>query len=108
MLDDPGLDGGLRAMIDVLRTYLKSSAKDLELLVSYAEHLGNGAVFKRLGYLLERYSPGEKSAIEICRSRLSTGYAKLDPSLNSGGLVTRWRLWIPENWRKELNVDRSA
>jgi predicted transcriptional regulator of viral defense system len=108
MLDDPSLGGGLRPVVDVFRAYLNSSAKDLELLVSYAERLGNGAVYKRLGYLLERYSPGDKSAIGICRSRLSTGYAKLDPSLNSGGLVTRWRLWIPENWRKELNIDRPA
>jgi predicted transcriptional regulator of viral defense system len=108
MLDDPGLGGGLRPMVDVFRAYLNSSAGDLDLLVSYAERLGNGAVYKRLGYLLERYSPGEKSTIEICRSRLSTGNAKLDPSLKSGGLVTKWRLWIPENWRKELDFDRPA
>jgi predicted transcriptional regulator of viral defense system len=108
MLDDPNLGGGLRPMVDVLRAYLNSSARDLELLVSYAERLANGAVYKRLGYLLERFSPAEKSTIEICRSRVSAGNAKLDPSLEAGGLVTKWRLWIPENWRKELESDRPA
>jgi predicted transcriptional regulator of viral defense system len=108
MLDDPSLGGGLRPMVDVLRAYLNSSARDLELLVSYAERLANGAVYKRLGYLLERFSPAEKSTIEICRSRVSAGNAKLDPSLEAGGLVTKWRLWIPENWRKELESDRPA
>jgi predicted transcriptional regulator of viral defense system len=95
-------------MVDVLRAYLNSSARDLELLVSYAERLGNGAVYKRLGYLLERFSPAQKSTIEICRSRVSAGNAKLDPCLEAGGLVMKWRLWIPENWRKELESDRPA
>jgi predicted transcriptional regulator of viral defense system len=108
MLNDPALGGGLRPAVDVFRAYLSSNARNLELLASYAERLGNGAVYKRLGYLLERYSPGEKSIIEICRSRLSTGYAKLDPSLKSASLVTRWRLWVPENWTKEQDIDRPA
>jgi predicted transcriptional regulator of viral defense system len=105
MLMDPRLGGGLRPTVDAFRAYLKSSSKDINLLVSYSKRLGNGAVFKRLGFLLERLAPPETSAIEICRSQMSTGKAKLDPSLKAKRLSTRWRLWIPENWTKETPND---
>lgn len=105
MLMDPRLGGGLRPTVDAFRAYLKSSSKDINLLVSYSKRLGNGAVFKRLGFLLERLAPTETSAIEICRSQMSTGNAKLDPSLKAKRLSTRWRLWIPEYWTKETEND---
>jgi predicted transcriptional regulator of viral defense system len=101
LLDDPNLGGGLRPTVDVLQTYLKSKSKDLGLLVSYAERLRSGAVFKRLGFLLERIAPDEKATIEACRARLTTGNVKLDSSLPAKRLATGWRLWIPATWVKE-------
>ena len=101
MLSDPGLGGGIRSTVDILNSYLKSEKKDLDLLVEYAKRLGNGAVFKRLGFLLERLVPDEKGVITECRKQLTLGNARLDPKLSSDRLVTRWRLWIPENWAKE-------
>lgn len=99
LLADPELGGGLRATVDVLRNYLDSTEfRDLKLLLSYAERLDNGAVFKRLGYLLERYAPAEKESIAFCRARLSKGNTKLDPALAPKRLVTVWRLWLPEGW----------
>jgi predicted transcriptional regulator of viral defense system len=95
----------LRPTVDVFQACLKSSAKNLELLTSYAEQLENGAVFKRLGFLLERFAPMETTAIEACRFGLSTGNAKLGPSLPAARLVTRWKLWIPQNWTEELEND---
>jgi predicted transcriptional regulator of viral defense system len=105
MLIDPSLGGGLRPTVDVFRAYLKSSSKDINLLVSYSKCLGNGAVFKRLGFLLERLAPMETSAIKICRTQMSKGNSILDPSLKAKRLSTRWRLWIPENWAKESPND---
>lgn len=95
MLSDPQLGGGLHSTVDVFSNYLQSDKRDLELLINYAEQLGNGAVFKRLGFLLERYAPDEESIIVQCKNRLSSGNAKLDPKLKSDRLITRWRLWIP-------------
>lgn len=101
LLADPALGGGLRATVDVLRTYLDSKEfKDLKLPLKYAEQLGNGAVFKRLGFLLERYAPAEQEAIAFCRARLSQGNAKLDPALPEKRLATVWRLWLPQGWDK--------
>ena len=98
MLSGPQLGGGLRSSIDMLRNYLDSDKKDLPLLIKYAEQLGNGAVFKRLGFLLEKYAEKEQDIIDKCAERLTTGNAKLDSSLNSENLVTRWRLWIPKRF----------
>ena len=101
LLADPALGGGLRAMVDVLRAYLDSKEfRNLKLLLEYAERLENGAVFKRLGYLLERYAPIETDAIAFCRARLSQGNAKLDPVLPPKKLATAWRLWLPEGWER--------
>lgn len=101
MLDDPRLGGGIRSSTDMLRNYLKSDKKNLSQLIAYADQLGNGAVFKRLGFLLEKFSPTDDEAIAECMQRLSAGNAKLDPALAAEKLVTRWRLWVPQRWVEE-------
>jgi len=97
MLNDPQLGGGLRSTIDMFRNYMSPEKKDLGLLIKYANQLGNGAVFKRLGFLLEKYAENEQDFIEQCRESLTTGNAKFDPSLKAEKLITRWRLWVPGN-----------
>ncbi len=106
MLDDPGRGGGLRPSVDVLRSYLRSEHRDLDRLADYATRLGNGAVFKRLGFLLERLAPEAGDAISYCRDHLTTGNARLDPQLPADRLITRWRLWIPPTWAREAADDR--
>lgn len=101
MLADPRLGGGIRSVQDMMKNYLSSPEKKLDLLIKYADKLGNGAVFKRLGYLLERNAPDEKSIIEECTKRLTKGLAKLDPKSKNDKLITRWRLWVPESWLLE-------
>ena len=105
LMDDPILGGGLRPSADVLQNYLASKSKDMKLLISYAERLGSGAALKRLGFLLERFAPAEREAIEACRKRITRGNAKLDPSLPSDRLVTAWRLWVSERLAKERQND---
>jgi len=100
MLVDPKLGGGIRSTTDMFLNYLKSEKKDLEILIKYAKRLGNGAVFKRLGFLLERYASEQKSAINECKLQLTTGNVKLEPALKANKLITRWRLWVPESWMK--------
>ena len=79
--------------------YLKSENKDLKLLIEYAKRLGNGAVFKRLGFLLERFALRPNIFLSTTvKAQLTTGNVKFDPALESGKLITRWRLWVPESW----------
>lgn len=101
MLAEPRLGGGIRSVNDMLLNYLRSEAKNLDLLISYADQLGNGAVFKRLGFLLERHAPDELGTIEQCGQRLTKGNARIDPKQPAERLVSRWRLWVPESWLKD-------
>jgi len=95
MFDTPALGGGIRSVLDMLKSYLASKYHDPQLLIQYANQLGNKAVFKRLGYLVATFFPNEVEIITECRKRLSAGNAKLDPKLPTERLVTAWRLWVP-------------
>ena len=105
MLADPSLGGGIRPVYDMLTAYLGSKNKAISLLMDYAAIHGNGAVFKRLGFLLEIMAPQETSAIAQCRDNLTAGNSKLDPKLKRDKLITRWRLWIPKSWVNERSAE---
>ena len=105
MFNDPGLGGGIRPTVDMLRNYMKSKYKDTEQLIDYANRLGNGAVYKRMGFLFERLAPNEKRVISSCKAKITKGNAKLDPKLPADRLITKWKLWIPNNWSEEHFID---
>ncbi len=97
MLADPATGGGIRHVESCLWAYFKDSEANPATLISYADKLGNGAVFKRLGFLVSQ-RPGHESLAEACRARLTQGNAKLDPALPNKRLVKTWRLWVPRTW----------
>ncbi|TAL03780.1 MAG: hypothetical protein EPO08_03275 [Rhodospirillaceae bacterium] len=97
MLAEPAVGGGIRHIADCFAAYFQRKDASPETLIQYAEKLGNGAVFKRMGFLAETI-PNHQSLIEACRARLTQGNAKLDPGLECPRLVKTWRLWIPETW----------
>lgn len=101
MLDDPALGGGIQHVADCLDAYLKRSDCNYDALIEYAEALGNGAIFKRLGFLAERC---DESLADDCRTRLTKGNARLDPALECTRLASRWRLWVPESWIREAGT----
>jgi len=105
MLNDPSMGGGLRPAVDILLNYMRSEYKDPELLINYANRLGNGAVYKRMGFLFERFIPDEKRIISVCKAKLTKGNAKIDPKLPAERLVTKWKLWMPNNWFQENLID---
>lgn len=104
LLDTPALGGGIRAVLDILKSYFDSRQRDPKLLVQYADQLGNKAVFKRLGFLASEFIPSEQEIVTECRKRLSAGNAKLDPAVPSQRLVTAWRLWVPRGFGKATNA----
>jgi predicted transcriptional regulator of viral defense system len=97
MLDDPALGGGIQHVADCLHAYLHRGDRDEAKLIAYGDRLGNGAVFKRLGFLAER-DPNGEALIVPCRERLTAGNAKLDPALICPRIVSKWRLCVPESW----------
>lgn len=98
MLADPALGGGIRHVAEMLATLLHEQPKEeAAKLINYAAKLGVGAIYKRLGFLLQRDHPDQTALVEDCRRNLSAGYAKLDPALPSDRLVTAWRVWVSAN-----------
>lgn len=102
MLTNPALGGGIRHVAEMLTNLLRDQPKEVESLISYAAKLGIGSVFKRLGFMLQRDHPDQTGLIEVCRSNLSAGYAKLDPALPADRLVTAWRVWVPASELREV------
>lgn len=105
MYDIPEVGGGIRPVADVYGQYLKSPQKNMDLLLSYAEQQGNGAIYKRMGFLTETMVPNEKTFLAECRRPLPTGYSKLDPSLKCEKIVTRWKLRVPISWKPKVSDD---
>lgn len=93
VLDDPRLGGGIRTIFDVLGEYMASEHRNDQLLVAYGDRLDNRAIFKRLGYLIERLEIEAPELVEACRERQSAGLVSLDPSVKTRGqIVRRWGL----------------
>ena len=64
-------------------------------LVDYALRLGNGAVARRLGYLLEVYAIAPERELARLRECLTATYAPLDPMLpKEGPHLKRWLLQL--------------
>lgn len=99
MLYNPSLGGGIAHVVDCFKEYKSSEHQNFFTLGNYAGRMENGAVFKRLGFLAERYLGEEHELVALCKDNLSQGNAYLDPSLKRGPLVTRWRLFIPESFK---------
>lgn len=100
MINSPDkVGGGIRPVTDIFKCYLEKEKSDISTLIKYAAQLSNGAVFKRLGFLLESYAPEKKQEIDICSTSMTKGRAKLDPGLNCSRIITKWNLWVPENWK---------
>jgi predicted transcriptional regulator of viral defense system len=99
MLAMPETGGGIDHVADCLTAHAKTAAFEGELLIRYAAQFGNGAIFKRLGFLAETRL-NDVALAAACRARLTQGYTQLDHALPSSHLHTAWRLWVPERWRK--------
>jgi predicted transcriptional regulator of viral defense system len=107
MLADPATGGGSRHVADCFQEYIRHKDANPHILIEYAERLGNGAVFKRMGFLAETMSD-QKELVEASRARLTQGNAKLDPAVKSPRLVRAWRLWIPETWSRKNQVEKGG
>jgi predicted transcriptional regulator of viral defense system len=100
MLDDPLLGGGIQQVADCLREYLRRPDRRDDQLVAYAERLGNGAIFKRLGFLVE-HDTSAQGLVDACKAHLTKGHAKLDPALDCPRLISRWHLRVPDFWKTQ-------
>lgn len=93
-LDRPDLCGGIRQVIEMLPQV--AAAVRWEKVDAYLEQMGSGALYKRLGFLVELLGAkvrlsGRARRLEAWRSRLTGGYALLEPGGPATGPVNnRW------------------
>ncbi len=100
VLADLSLSGGIRLAAEILESYLLDHPGDV--LIEYGDRLGNGALFKRLGYLIEQLGLDQASLVAACRQRLTGGVVLLDPTLSDRGLrISEWGLRLNTSIRFE-------
>ena len=98
VLDKPSLGGGIRHVAEVVKEYFRGEHRNDELLDDYMMKVGNGAAYKRLGYLLEELDVVSPSLLGKCRDGVTAGISMLDPDLPRKGSVTRrWNLRVNGN-----------
>ena len=101
MFNDLDIGCGVQQVADCFREYLRHPDRSDGTLIDYADRLGNGAVFKRLGFVAEHDREGTTAAlVDACRSRLTKGYAKFSyPGEGGLRLHSRWRLRVSRHWK---------
>jgi predicted transcriptional regulator of viral defense system len=73
--------------------WMRRQDMDVKKLVEYALVLNTGAVYRRLGYLLELFEVEASDQLELLRKKLTATYVLLDPVLPAEGkFLARWRL----------------
>ncbi len=78
--------------------WMRREDVDVKKLVEYALMLDIGAVYRRLGYLLELFEAEETGQLELLHRKLTSFYTLLDPMLPAEGkFIARWRLRLNVN-----------
>lgn len=97
-LRQPEYAGGIPEVAKAL--WMTRSEIKLNRLLDYAHRFHNGALTRRLGFLLELYKVAPSVQLERLRTKLTSTYDRLDPTLpKSGPFQARWRL--------QLNIDKA-
>ena len=98
VLDKPSLGGGIRHASGVVDEYFRSEHRNDELLGNYMVQVGNGAAYKRLGYLLEELDIAAPGLLHECKDSITAGISMLDPDLPRRGPATRrWNIRVNGN-----------
>ena len=95
ILNEPRLGGGIRHCAEVLENYFQSEHRNDDQLISYLKRSKSGTICKRLGFLIETMDLEAQKVRDYCKSSISAGYSKLDPSVKSSGqFLRRWNLKV--------------
>ncbi len=95
----PDLCAGVSEVVTGL--LIRKDDLDWKKLADYSQRLGNQAVAKRLGYLLDFYGLAPLNTLSQLHGQIGPSYALLDPLLpKSGQFLSRWRL--------QLNIDSET
>jgi predicted transcriptional regulator of viral defense system len=92
-LRQPQYAGGIPEMAKAL--WMSRTEIKVPQLLDYVQHFSSGALRRRLGFLLELYAMASSDQLKALRSKLTSTYDRLDPTLpKSGPFQARWRLQL--------------
>ena len=95
VLAHPTWGGGIRQVAEMVTEYFEGDHRDDSVLVEYGDRLGIGAVFKRLGFLIEEMGVDAPKLVERCLARRTAGVNDLDPSVDAKGpTMSRWSIRV--------------
>ena len=88
--------------------WMKRDDINISRLVDYACSMNVGAIYRRLGFLLELYKMKCSIEIERLQGKLTKSYILLDPNLlNEGEFLSRWKLRLNISEKEFLSVIRT-
>ena len=91
----PDLCGGI---LRAAQAFQAGEPIDWDRLDSYLKKMGSGAIYKRLGYLIETLNisiPNQEARLRNWRQNMSQGIALLDlGGLQVGSVKTKWRVKV--------------
>ena len=102
-LDHPEHCGGIEQAARAI--FFEHGSLDFKKIIDMAKQMSNGAILKRLGYLLENLKLVSYSDM-LGRPMLSEGYARLDTKLPREGRINeRWKIVVnasiePDRWTR--------
>ena len=99
------MGGGIHHVENCLRNYIASEHYNEEKLLEYATKQKNGAIFKRLGYLLSLMDEKKSHLISYCQDHLTKGISSLEPGYKDVKFITEWGLSVPKNWQGTTHRD---
>jgi predicted transcriptional regulator of viral defense system len=92
---EPRWVGGMRHLAEIFVAYRDSSAASPQKLLSTMAGAGNGAAYKRMGYLAEALWPAAPELVSGALREKSKGVIRLDPAVHTHGRMNkRWGLWV--------------
>lgn len=92
-LRNPSMCGGIRTLASIISEYDKKTDKNYDALIEIIKKIGNGATWKRLGYIFDELKLNDYVS-KIAEKEISSGIVKLDPSIISrGDFIKKWGLW---------------
>ncbi|MBI2602205.1 MAG: transcriptional regulator [Deltaproteobacteria bacterium] len=97
-MKQPDYCGGIGEVAKGL--WIKRTAIDIPKLIEYALKLESGAVYRRLGFLCSFYEIASEDSLKPLKSRLTSTYQLLDPSLPKEGPYT-------SSWKIQLNISEQ-
>ncbi len=93
--DRPDLCGGI---LQVAQAFQAGEPIDWDRIDSYLKKMGSGAIYKRMGYLIETLNisfPDQEARLRTWQQSMSQGIALLDlGGLQTGSVKTKWRVRV--------------